>query len=65
VPLVGQQVVTIPQVLKYAPKRGGQVRRGNRVEQVANVRIAGHLVDAKQALGVVVPMRPLHVALVG
>jgi len=63
--LVVRQIVAIPQVLKDAPEGTRQVLRGNRVEQIANVRIAGHLLNAEQTLGVVVAVRPLHVPLVG
>ena len=63
--LVSRQIVTVAQVLKHAPKGTGEVLGGNRVEQVANVRITGHLLDAEQTMGVVVPLRPLHITLVG
>ena len=62
--LVTRQIVTVAQVLKHrqkGPAKGwGQSGRAG-----CDVRIAGHLVNAKQAVGVVVALRPLHVALVG
>jgi len=65
VPPVGGQIAAIPQVLIDAPEGAGEVLGGNGIEQVANVGVTGHLLNAEQTLRVVMAVRPLHVPLVG
>jgi len=59
--IVRLEIAPRTQLPKHLPKRCGQVLRRNRVQQVANLWICRHLVDAKQARRIVAPLVALHV----
>ena len=63
--LIGCEVITVTQLLEDPPEGRRQLLGRDRVQQVANLRITGYLIEAEQARRIVLTLAALRVPLVG